>query len=213
MSAQPLVKYDAMVFAIAECHKVDEVKDIHNKALAMELYAKQAMNTDAERQATDIRLRAERKAGELMSAMQRTSKADAGAKGNLSQGKNAPATIAAASQYKEALNTAGINERTARRWQELAAVPKKTFEDALRNPDKKPTTTGILATAKGAPKMNDDALWIWGRLRDFERLAMWDKDAGKLFDGMTNTMQDDLRRILPHVTDWLGELMEKTDEA
>lgn len=34
--------YDRMCSAIAECHRVDEVKDMHDKALAMELYALQA---------------------------------------------------------------------------------------------------------------------------------------------------------------------------
>ena len=35
------------------------------------LHAKQAMNTDAERKATEIRIRAERKAGQLMREMER----------------------------------------------------------------------------------------------------------------------------------------------
>ena len=38
---------------------VDEVKEIHDRMRAIEIYAKQAMNTDAERKATDIRIRAE----------------------------------------------------------------------------------------------------------------------------------------------------------
>lgn len=52
--------------------------------------------------------------------MERSTKAAAGAKGNKAQGKNAPATVAAASPYREALKSAGVNERTAQRWQELA---------------------------------------------------------------------------------------------
>lgn len=36
-SSSDLVRYDAMVFAITECHRVDEVKDIRDKALALEL--------------------------------------------------------------------------------------------------------------------------------------------------------------------------------
>lgn len=208
MSTTEIARYDAMIAAIDVCHKVDEAAEIRIRARAMEVYAKQAMNTDAERKACEIRLRAERRFGELTSALERAP----GKRTDLPPAKAAGGSEQV-SEYQETLKRTGVSERTAQRWQELAAVPKKTFEDALRNPDKKPTTTGILATAKGAPKMNDDALWIWGRLRDFERLAMWDKDAGKLFDGMTNTMQDDLRRILPHVTDWLGELMEKADES
>lgn len=66
-----LVKYEAMVLAINECHNVDEVKDIRDKARALEMYARQAKNTDAERKAADVRLRAERRTGELLRDMAR----------------------------------------------------------------------------------------------------------------------------------------------
>lgn len=194
------VRYDAMVYAIAECHKIDEVKELHDKALALELYAKQAMNVDAERKASEVRLRAERRAGELMGAMQKAKGGDPSV---------AAATVAGASQYKEALTSAGINERTARRWQELAAVPKKTFEDALRDPEKKPTTTGILKAVNGTAKMDNDSLWIWGRIRDFEREKIIERDPKELFDGMTQTMQDDVLRILPNMIEWIKELINE----
>jgi hypothetical protein len=46
-----LVRYDTMCRAIEAAHEVDEVKDIRDKAVALEHYARQAQNTDAERQA------------------------------------------------------------------------------------------------------------------------------------------------------------------
>jgi hypothetical protein len=70
-----LVRYDAMCRAIEAAHKVDEVKDIRDKAAALEHYARQAMNTDAERQAWEIRLRAERKAGQLLKQMRKPANA------------------------------------------------------------------------------------------------------------------------------------------
>ncbi len=60
-----LARYDAMCRAIDEAYQIDEVKDIRDKALALEVYARQAKNIEAERRACEIRLRAERKAGEL----------------------------------------------------------------------------------------------------------------------------------------------------
>jgi hypothetical protein len=54
-----------MCRAIEAAYKVDEVKDIRDQAIALEVYARQAHNTEAERKACEIRLRAERKAGAL----------------------------------------------------------------------------------------------------------------------------------------------------
>lgn len=52
---------------------IDGVKDLPDKAMAFEVYARQAQNVDAVRKACEIRLRAERRTGELLKDLQRAS--------------------------------------------------------------------------------------------------------------------------------------------
>ena len=66
-----LAKYDAMYRAIAEAHAVDEVKDIRDKAIAIEIYSRQARNFENEMRAIEIRIRAERRCGELLAEMEK----------------------------------------------------------------------------------------------------------------------------------------------
>lgn len=215
-----LVRYDTMCLAIAECHRIDEVKDLRDKAMALELYARQARNTDAERKASEVRLRAERRTGELLKELARIEPAEKAAKANAVQGRSSNGTTNV-SPYAEALQSTGISRQTAHRYQALANVPQETFEAALREPEK-PTTSGLLARVESkrlveeardhAPKMPSQSLWLWGRLRDLERDGYFDTDPAALLAPMTESMRADVVRIAPLLADFIERLSEVMHE-
>jgi hypothetical protein len=55
--------------ALAAVHRVDEAKQLYNKAEAVWVYAQQAGDYELQNEAADIRLFAERRAGELLAEM------------------------------------------------------------------------------------------------------------------------------------------------
>ncbi|MGI9403062.1 MAG: hypothetical protein ACR2OF_00950 [Hyphomicrobium sp.] len=194
--AAELIRYDAMCRAIDAAYEVDEVKDIRDKALAIERYCQQAKNTEAERRACEIRLRAERKAGVLLKDDEERAKA-----GN-NQWSSSDTTT---------LSDLGISRDQSSRWQKLAAVPEDDFEAALAAPEK-PSTTGILAQPKQMPRTS---VWVWGQLMDFEREGYLALTPAQACDLMTDEMLADVRRLAPRVAEWLWRLSNDigTEEA
>jgi hypothetical protein len=121
MTDNPLAKYDAARHALAEAHAVDEVKDIRDKAVAMQAYAKQAKDTDLIAKATDIRMRAERRCGELLREMAERGERQGDGKPKRSHG----ATVS------PKLSDLGVSKTQSSRWQALAALPLDKFEQRV----------------------------------------------------------------------------------
>jgi hypothetical protein len=213
-----IIIYDAMCTAIADCHRIDEVKDLRDKAMALELYAKQARNTDAERKASEIRLRAERRTGELLKDLPRVTPSDAGKQGGRGNTKSTPNDAEcfipqpAPSPYAQALAGTGISTQTASRYQALANVPTAVFESALRDPEIKPTTTQLIKQVANkpapAPQIPDEVLLIWGQMRDFEREGFRNKSPESLLDAMTPSMRCDVERIAHSMADFFTAMQE-----
>lgn len=118
-----LIKYEAACHALAEAKAVDEVKDIRDKADAMRIYAMQAKNKSLEIDAAEIRIRAERRLGEMIAAQ----KANEG----LNSGRAGRSPIAVDSNDRDTrptLSDVGVSKDLSSRAQKLAAVPSDEFE-------------------------------------------------------------------------------------
>jgi hypothetical protein len=111
-----LARYEAARTALAEAHRVDEVKDIRDKAEAMAAYARQAKDPELILWATEIKVRAERRAGEML-----RHSADSGERhhhGRVSPTSAKPTTLV----------DLGITANQSSRWQQLASMSEAHFE-------------------------------------------------------------------------------------
>ena len=125
-----LIRYDAACKAITAAKAVDEALTIRNSADALRAYARQAKNKGAEVDMAEIRIRAERRVGELMTAQRETEGLATGAagggkrdglRGSLMDPRDARPTLA----------EAGIDKHLADRARKLSSVPKDEFEEKI----------------------------------------------------------------------------------
>jgi hypothetical protein len=124
-----LVHYNAARRALAKAHSVDEVKSVRDKMVAMQAYARQAKDATLITQATEIRMRAERRAGELLIEMAERKERDSG-KGN----RNPVLKLRAATPK---LCDLGINKTQSSRWQKLAGLDQDNFEAKVEGASKR----------------------------------------------------------------------------
>jgi hypothetical protein len=131
----PLSRYEAARQALAEARRVDEVKDILDKAIGMAAYAKQAKDRDLIDMAAEIRLRAERRLGELMAAQKQTlGTAKGGGDGSNQYGKSI--RVARKPSSLPTLADQGIDKNLADRARKMAALTEAQFETRLEQAKK-----------------------------------------------------------------------------
>ena len=101
-----------------EAHAIDEVLSIRDEAVMLETYARISCDTDNERKAYEIRVRAEKKYGRLRKKMPN---AKGGGDHRSPKGESDLIT------RKEL----GVSKKQDKTWRELAAVPDEIFEEEL----------------------------------------------------------------------------------
>lgn len=138
-----LVRYEQARSALAACRTVDEVKDIRDKAEAMACYARQAKDTELIQWATEIKVRAERQAGAMLSAAK-------------DRGERAPTGRPPKESQAATLSDLGIHRVEASRWQSLASMTDEHFETAVataKDTAGQVTTAFMLREARGIKAM------------------------------------------------------------
>ena len=140
-----LIRYETARRALAEAVRVDEVKEIKDKAQALQAYAKQAHDVDLETWAAEIKLRALRRLGLLSCELDKAHKTGRG-KGKLQ--------LPTGGKLKsQVLKEAGIATSTAHRCEEIASIPDEDFEHYLAT-----------KKAKRQPVHAKDVIQIFGRV-------------------------------------------------
>jgi N6-adenosine-specific RNA methylase IME4 len=112
-----LVLYNNAKTALEAARTVDEVKDIRDRALAMQVYAKQAGDRELINNATEIRYRAERRAGQMLKQMRED---------GTRQGPGRPK-----GSVSLPLKKLGVSKIQSSRWQQLSELPQEDYEKRL----------------------------------------------------------------------------------
>ena len=146
-----LIRYNAARKAIKLACRVDEVKAIRDKAEAVRVYARQAGDFEMQNQAAEIRLFAERRAGELLADMTK----NPGTRGEGRPRKNGTKnrrSISTTAYFPLKLDDIGISKDQSSKWQRMAKlIDDATFETALiraKERDGELTTAALLRAIK-----------------------------------------------------------------
>jgi phage N-6-adenine-methyltransferase len=135
---------------LAQARSVDEVREIREKARAIEVYQRmRGASLSAQQDAAEIVLRAERRLGELCAVVAEKSQT-----AGLKRGPRPDSPSG-----REKLGDLGIAHHESSRWQKLAAIPEPVFEQhvaAVRMKGERLTTAGTIAATSSIEGYDSD---------------------------------------------------------
>lgn len=131
-----LVRYDAARRALAEAVRIDDVKQIRDVAVAAQEYARQAKDFEMINHATEIRERAERRAGQILTEMKERGERDPGGMGRIES--------RAATQLKDL----GVTKSQSSRWQQKAKLDDEAFEEHVERVKRQTVEAATRPTAE-----------------------------------------------------------------
>ena len=192
--------YEAMRQAIAVCEKLDEIADLADQAVAAQAYYRQSQDVENEIHASHIRLRAERKLGEILRKTADNGQRLGGRGGD--RRSNNAAQLDRLSDFQ-------IPADRASRAMQLAAVPELEFEAALAEP-RVAQPRRLLDERKPQVPITQ-TLNLWGRVRDMgAAIANGEVPPVELWRINLQLFQvDELRRSIPLILDYLSRIQEE----
>jgi N6-adenosine-specific RNA methylase IME4 len=121
-----LARYEAACSALDAAVRVDEVKSVRDKAEAVRLYARMARDPLLEANAAVLRLRSERKGGQLLAEL----KAEGLLReGRPNSGKNKTKNGSQSEPFS--LKTLGIDKRDSVRFQKVGGIAERAYQAAV----------------------------------------------------------------------------------
>ncbi len=164
MTENHLAKLDKAKTLLAESRTLEEVKQIRDVAEAAKVYARaMKLGKDAQNYAAEISLLAARKAGEILQNLEKK------------KSSGVAASVAGTSEYAKTLEATATPERTAERWQELAAVPQEKFTAYVESAQKYGgdiSAAGFLRAAKPKVEKRKNRNYPVDTFEDVRRTAI-----------------------------------------
>lgn len=150
-----LIQISAAKNALAKASTFGDILEIRDKAAAIKVYMKSAGDSLAvQNQAAEIKLRAERKAGQLLSEMEKQN-------GSRGVGKKVEGQDVSP---LSTLSDLGITPKQSSRWQAEATVSEEDFDslvDEINKSGEELTQASLLKKARGAHVSNNSGEHEW----------------------------------------------------
>ena len=151
-----LALYETACHALSQAKTTDEVKTLRDKSEAMRAYARQAKNRQLEIDAAEIRIRAERRLGELLKWQKENGGLNTGSRGQLVGRDSSGGAIAEPPENSPPkLQDVGIDKKLSSHAQKVAEIPEQEFEgivgewrESLETANERVTTNILKAADK-----------------------------------------------------------------
>lgn len=83
--------------------------------------------------------------------------------------------------------------------------PRINSRNGYKTTPRKCRPRGLIDDEKPVKAVPSRALWLWGRLRDFEEENIFAASPDEIIEEMLDTMKPDAERLIPILRDWLGK--------